>query len=63
VVANVVASKIIFYSDERDEQEIMLGHAVSGSLDPDPTNWISAAERYEAEKETKGRPPTPMERA
>jgi hypothetical protein len=53
VVASVAASKIIFYSDERGEQEVMLGHAVSGFLDPDPTKWISTAERYEAEKEKK----------
>jgi hypothetical protein len=53
VVANVAASKIVFYSDERDEQEVMLGHAISGFLDSDPTKWISTAERYEAEKEKK----------
>lgn len=48
VTASVDSSKVIFYDDDRYEQELILRQAVPASLDPDPSTWQEAMERYQA---------------
>lgn len=47
LTANIDSSEIVFYDNERSEHEVVLKHAVVGSVDCDQTTWTEAALRFE----------------
>jgi len=51
VVADIDASDVIFWDDDRLEQEIVLKRRVRASIDANPGTWALAADRHENRKQ------------
>jgi len=46
VTARVESSKVSHFDNDRPEMEVILRHSVPVALDPEPSSWRAAMERY-----------------
>jgi hypothetical protein len=51
VVADIDASDVIFWDDDRYEQEIVLKSRVRASIDANPETWALATDRHQNRKQ------------